>query len=679
MNEACVLSAKPLIDPVNDPVNAPLAPTPGFGPLSPRPGEAGRARDGGFEPHAARPASGTGKPAGPRLARQGQTTPLSMVGAGAGEPTGPNHAFEDSRRLTGPSRWYAGTAVTLSPLGPAATNRAAHKAWAARVANITQALGWPDAQAQVHRHASGVFLLLAAPPDQLFTATEINEWAWECSAAPAPTPDTDKSAPFDIAHRFSDATAPNVFATRAQAEAQPRWRALQAAADAHGLLLLADDDTVSIGAGAGSCNWPLKALPTPADVAWATLHNVPTVLVTGSNGKTTTTRLLAAIGASAGLRSGLCSTEGVFVAGDLVTSGDYAGPAGARTVLRHPQVQWAVLETARGGLLRRGLAVARAQVAVLTNISPDHLGEYGIDSAADLAEVKLSVARALGGSAGVLVLNADDAVLMATAERLPHARAATWALFAHDHQHPALQTRRASGGNTCGVRPAAADDKASAELVLSIAGIEHRLGAVTDIPITLGGAARHNLHNAAAAALAAAALGLPISAIVATLARFGAHPEDNAGRLEHWSHHGATVLIDYAHNPDGLAQLLQVARALRPRRLALLLGQAGNRDNAALHELAATAARFGPDRVMLKELPQMLRGRAPGEVSALLKQGLLANGLASEQVHSQADEKTAALALLAWAQAGDVVLLPIHTAAVRASLRAFLVNPPQPR
>jgi UDP-N-acetylmuramyl tripeptide synthase len=159
---------------------------------------------------------------------------------------------------------------------------------------------------------------------------------------------------------------------------------------------------------------------------------------------------------------------------------------------------------------------------------------------------------------------------------------------------------------------------------------------------------------------------------VSTLQRFGANPLDNPGRLERWRHQGALVLIDYAHNPDALGQLLSTARALRPARLCLLLGQAGNRDDHAIAELARTAARFAPDRVVIKELPRMLRGRAPGEVPALIARALLGAGVAAERIYAEPDEETAARTLLDAARPGDVIVLPVHTREVREHLRATL-------
>ncbi len=564
------------------------------------------------------------------------------------EAAEPNHGFEDSRRLTGPNRYFAGAAAILTPLGAAADDPAAHARWAVQVRAMARALGWPDPAPVAQRHAGGTLLVMAAPADRLMTATELNEWAWERAS-------DDPS--FALAHDLQDG-AEAVFAERAAAERNPAGAALQIAAQAHGLPVFTDDEDLSIGAGTGSRTWPLTALPAmPAQVPWTELHDIPTALVAGSNGKTTTVRLLAAIASAAGLRSGYCCTEGVFIGGEQRAGGDYAGPAGARSVLRDRSVQAAVLETARGGILRRGLAVERADVAVVTNVSPDHLGEYGVDSAEDLADVKLVVGRAVVAG-GTLVLNADDGLLMRRAAQQAHANGRR-ALFAMDHGQARLQALRSRGGSTCGVD--------GGRLLLSHAGATHDLGGIAALPMTLGGAAPHNIANAAAAALAAACLGFDPAVIAATLQRFGSQAADNPGRLERWQHRGATVLIDYAHNPDGLAGLLTVARALQPRRLGLLLGQAGNRDDGAIADLARTAANFAPDLVVVKELPEMLRGRALGDVPALLKRELGATPVADEP-----DEEAAALRLLAWAQPGDVVVLPVHTTTVRDRLARFL-------
>lgn len=366
----------------------------------------------------------------------------------------PRYGFVDSRRLTGPNRYFAGPAVTLTPIGPAARDAEALDRWADLVRRGSETLGWPDPAPVIERAADGPFLVFRAPPDAQLTATELSEWAWETASAETAAAHPDVSPPeaaaFDRAHDLGpDPLA--VLATRAAAECPAALVELRAAASRRGLPVFEDDEEVSVGGGAGSLSWRLDALPAVKEIPWSSLHDVPTVLVTGSNGKTTTVRLLAAMASAAGAVPGYSSTEGVFVAGRAVARGDYSGPAGARVVLRCPEVTLAVLETARGGILRRGLAVTRANAAVVTNISADHFGEYGIENAEDLAETKLVVARAVAGG-GTLVLNADDATLMAAAARLPHAAGARQALFAWDHAHPALQDMRRRGGSTCGVR-----------------------------------------------------------------------------------------------------------------------------------------------------------------------------------------------------------------------------------
>ena len=568
----------------------------------------------------------------------------------------PRHGFADSRRLTGPNRYFDGAAATLTPLGEAATDPSALQDWAARVRTVASALGWPDPMPVIERRTAGTILAFKAPRNAQLTATDLGEWAWERAAARA------GEFSFDLAQNLGDDPTA-MLAARAAEERRTELSALRAAASDHRLPIFEDDVAVSIGAGSGSRTWQRNALPAPGAVSFRSLHDVPTALVAGSNGKTTTVRLLAAMAAAADLTPGYCCTEGVFVGGQAVALGDYSGPDGARSVLRHPNVQLAVLETARGGILRRGLAVKRADVAVVTNIQADHLGEYGIENADDLAETKLVVARAVCRD-GTLVLNADNATLMAAATRLPHAAAARPALFALEFAHPALVTLRVRGGSTCAVR--------EGQLVLHHAGQECLLGEVVRLPLTLDGAASYNVANLAAAALAGAALGLPLASVASTVRRFGAVPQDNPGRLERWRLHGAQVLIDFAHNPDALGQLLRTARALRPQRLCLLLGQAGNRDDNAIAELARTAAGFEPDCVVIKELPLVLRGRALGEVPALIKGALLGAGVAAERIRTEPDEETAARTLLDAAKSGDVIVLPVHTREVRERLRAIL-------
>jgi UDP-N-acetylmuramyl tripeptide synthase len=425
---------------------------------------------------------------------------------------------------------------------------------------------------------------------------------------------------------------------------------------------LLDDETLSLGAGAGGHGFALGDLPRVDDVPWVELRSVPTALVTGSNGKTTTVRLVAACARAHGWRPGHCCTDGVFVDGAVVVTGDYSGPAGARLVLRDERVEAAVLETARGGILRRGLAVPRADVAVVTNVSADHFGEYGIHELDALADVKLTVG-AVVRPGGALVLNADDPILRTKATALERRfdRCPPIAWFAADADDPFLVAHRAAGGATCGVR--------AGHLRLSVNAVDFDLGELAAMPLTLGGMAGYNVANLAAAALAAHAMGVAPATIASVFARFGSRVEDNPGRLMRFDADGVQVLVDYAHNPEGMRGLLTVAQSLRKGagRFGVLLGHAGNREDRDVERLAEVAAEFLPDLVVVKELEGYLRGRQPGEVPRLIKAALLRAGLPEAGLTMRPTEMEAVRCALEWARPGDVLALPVHGLEARAA------------
>jgi cyanophycin synthetase len=250
----------------------------------------------------------------------------------------------------------------------------------------------------------------------IILATSINEWAL-CATLFAHDPHRWRALPEAyIAAALEDEQEPAVapppsleesaalmrFERLAALEARPDLQALLGAAAARNLPHVLDDAKLTLGSGSGGRSYLLTDLPGTDAVPWQELHDIPTAIVTGSNGKTTTVRLLATCTRLHGWRTGYNCTDGVFVDDEIQVSGDYSGPAGARWVLREPRVAAAILETARGGILRRGVAVPLAQVAVVTNISSDHFGEYGIYDLDALAEVKLigRSGRSAGRTAG---------------------------------------------------------------------------------------------------------------------------------------------------------------------------------------------------------------------------------------------------------------------------------------
>jgi len=600
--------------------------------------------------------------------------------------------FEASRRLMGANLFFAGTGAQLETTG-ITVDAILLDAWRARVSRARAHLGWNDVDAGQHspavmarRHASGASLALAAPLDTLYTATEVNEWAL-CAALIERDPSRWHGLEEELAAEaladaanVEDFIAPVLeepaalarFERLAAREARPRLRALLAAAADRGLPHVLDDESLTLGAGAGGRDFALVELPAVAEVPWQSLHDVPTALVTGSNGKTTTVRLIAACTEAAGWRpSAYCCTDGVFLGAQARVGGDYSGPEGARRVMRERSARAAVIETARGGILRRGIAVAQAQVALVTNVSADHFGEYGIDDLEGLADVKLSVAGVVS-AAGMLVLNADDVQLTSRAPVLARrfGRSPTLGWFALDADLPALRAHREGGGATCGVR--------GGRLTLNQGGAQYDLGAIAAMPLTVEGSATYNIANLAGAALAATALGVPPTTVAGVFAHFGASRADNFGRLMRFEREGVRILVDYAHNPEGLRGLLEVAEHLRGAngRLGLLLGHAGNRQDAELEALAVVAAKFHPALIVVKENEGHLRGRAPGEVPQLINAALLRAGMQHSVLQMRMSEIDAVHAALAWARPGDVLALPVHAAAARAAVVALLNEQP---
>jgi len=543
----------------------------------------------------------------------------------------------DSRRLTGPSLLLDRPGAILDVAVDDAPHSHVEEQWRTALRAMLDAIGWNDEVLVSRAIPGGWSLAFTAPSDALYAATEVNEWA----LAEAMRRIGGESGP---AFEEERARLAVVFA----AERRPALIALAAAASERKLAFLSDDKRVSVGLGTGSRSWPCSRMPAaPERVRWNGLHDVPVALVTGTNGKTTTVRLLAEIARAAGRVAGVTSTDRVEVGDQTVAVGDYSGPNGARTVLRDRRVELAVLEVARGGILRRGLPVPRAQAALVTNVANDHLGEYGIHDLDALADAKLVVAKAIGGD-GRVVLNADDPRLLVRGA----SRAAPILWFTLDAQHPQVAAHVAGGGDACVLEGGA--------LILHAGGARHRVATVHDAPIALGGAARHNVANALAAIGVASALGLPVAAMAAGLRSFDSSTARNPGRLNRWTIDGVEVIVDFAHNPHGLAALVATSRALPAQRRAIVIGQAGDRDDASIAEFARAAWTLDPDHVFLKEMESYLRGRERGVIPELIAAELRRSGARDESVSRHDSELDAVRAALAWAQPGDQLVLTVH-------------------
>ena len=379
---------------------------------------------------------------------------------------------------------------------------------------------------------------------------------------------------------------------------------------------------------------------------------VPVASVTGTNGKTTTTRLMAHMCMSAGLTTAWSSTDGVVVMGETKEEGDFSGPAGARGVLETPGLDIGILETARGGMLLKGMGVTTNDVSVVTNVSADHLGLQGIDTLDQLAEVK-AIVTTVTKPQGWVVLNGDDPRVWAMRFGI---RAKPWA-FSLDPASPALWESINSGGRGITVLDGEI-------VVLSPNGDPDRLVKIVDVPMTLSGLSRNNIANALAGAAAALGLGVPRSAVVDGLRTFAPDPEHNWGRLNTYSlplpsGGKATVIMDMAHNEAGLEALLDVARGLAAPggAVRLGLGCAGDRADEAIVAMGEIAGR-GAEEVVLKVARHYLRGREVEDLLGLFRDGLAKVGVLD--VPGYATELESFEALVPHALDGDVIALMCH-------------------
>jgi cyanophycin synthetase len=368
---------------------------------------------------------------------------------------------------------------------------------------------------------------------------------------------------------------------------------------------------------------------------------VPTVAVTGTNGKTTVTRLIAHLLATSGLRVGMTNTDGAFVEGRPIDSGDCSGPRSARNVLAHPHVDAAVFETARGGILREGLGFDRCSVAVVTNLGEgDHLGLNYIRTVEDLMVLKRVIVRNVAPD-GFAVLNAADPRVVAMAVACPGAICH----FAADRHHPVMAAHRARGGRVVYVEGHA--------IVAAEGSWRERL-PLAHVPLTRGGAIGFQVENAMAAVGAAWCLGLDWDAIRRGLESFDSDAETTPGRFNVMEYRGATLIADYGHNPDAMRALVGAVQALPARRRVVVISGAGDRRDQDLREQTVILGAAFDEVILYQDAAQ--RGRADGEVTALLREGLQGAARTREifEVHGEFAAIDTALQRL---QGGDLCLV----------------------
>jgi cyanophycin synthetase len=368
---------------------------------------------------------------------------------------------------------------------------------------------------------------------------------------------------------------------------------------------------------------------------------IPIITVTGTNGKTTTARLAAHIARQAGRCVGLTTTDGIYIRDRLVQKGDTTGPVSAAVVLRDPSVNFAVLETARGGILRAGVGYDWSNAAIVTNIAEDHLGMNDVNTLEDLANVKaVTVERVM--REGYAILNAEDGMTPTIRE---HADCEL-ALFSVDPDNLYFRSHVKDNGLGATVE--------SGWFVLYDKGLRFSVCEVIDAPVTFGGHARFNIANALAAIVATYATKIPLFDITSGLRSFVQSTFTAPGRVNFIEFGDFRVLLDYSHNPHAIASLCEMVSGLRQGRLIAIFGLPGDRRDSDIRESSRIIAKTF-DRVLIRE-DANLRGRAPGEAAAMIGDTLRAEGMNDSDVMEVLDEEEALHMAIETAQPNDLIV-----------------------
>jgi cyanophycin synthetase len=368
---------------------------------------------------------------------------------------------------------------------------------------------------------------------------------------------------------------------------------------------------------------------------------IPIIAVTGTNGKTTTSRLIAHILTITGKTVGMSSTAGVIIGNDKVLSGDYSGPEGTNFVLKEPSVDAAILEVARGSILRRGLAFDGSDVGVFMNVSADHLGQEDVDTVEELADVKGIVVETVKET-GRAVLNAEDPLVV----RFKDTIKAKSILFSLDPDLPVLKEHLEANGSVMTV----IDDT----IVLRKMALDFPIARIMDVPITLEGVATFNIANALAAAAACYALGIPVKGIERGLITFNPSTSQSRGRMNIIEVCDYKVLVDFGHNPAAIEALSVIFPHLSTGRVIGMHSGTGNRRDEDILEFGRVLGRTYDHIVLMDSDP---RRRKQGETSDLVERGILETGFPKGELTVVLDVRDATQTALEMAQAGDLVVL----------------------
>lgn len=511
------------------------------------------------------------------------------------------------------------------------------KLWFLELDRLLPVLNWEnDYQTGYKIYSKGIRFAISAPFDLLWAATDLVDYVWlsvrhKFEFGEFLSLDNAKSYMLPILDKYTNLV----------------YRKVHAKANQLGLNVFEDGATVAIGSGKYSYIVAMDKLSYD-DVPWDRIKEVPAVLITGTNGKTTTVRLTRFICKMANKIVGYCSSDWIMVGDEVIEKGDLSGPSGNQGVMMNQNVEVAVLEVARGGLLRRGILTNFVKAATVTNISEDHLSEDGVDTLEELALAKALVYKAVAPD-GYAVINLDDQLMREFSKSLTTKKI----YITQDITNPQYVPYLADAAYICYTNKDAFywRDKNHDKLIATFA----------NTPITVNGYALHNVENALHAIALSFTLGNDIAHIGQALMQYENNALNNQGRANVFNYNGGKIIVDFAHNTAGFKAMIHLAKSyvVSGAKFGILLGNTGNRMNLT-DKITDAVIEGKPDFVVIKELTTYLRGTVPGELVRYMQDMLIAKGMDAKNLQL-ADNEFAALDIaLDFVKAGDVFLFVAH-------------------
>ncbi len=544
-------------------------------------------------------------------------------------------------RLMGPNLFFSKPGAvldaTLNPADMRDINQIVDL-WYKELNRVMAALNWRGYQAVHDIYSNGIKFAITAPDDLLFVAAfSIREiwdsvYRWYKTGSPTPLVDILNELVPDL-RRHLDL----------------KFRVICDEARRRSLNVFHEKYDVCIGSGVSAYRCDIDDVVLE-DIPWNDIKEIPTVIVTGTNGKTTTVRLTAYIIRHAQRKVGYCSTDWVVVGDQVVETGDMSGPTGNLRVMVNSEVEIAVLEAARGGLVRRGLIVDFVSAATVTNISEDHLGQDGIETIEDLARAKCLVYQAVRPD-GYCIINIDDKEIYKR-------------VFSISGQKIIITQRALTN-----VDVAKAINEAcyvcytrDNTFYWKTKDTEQLIATYAEVPITANGNALHNVENTMHAICLSFSLGLTIEEIRAGITTYENTVANNRGRANVFKYNGATIIVDFAHNPAAMSAILNMCKAYKASdsEFSVLVGNTGNRLNMT-DNICQSIVDANVDKIMIKEIPNFLRGAKLGEIPKMLEDSLLRKGVNKNKIMMIESEENALTYILSTIKSGDVCAFLCHS------------------